>query len=611
VTTGLCGWFGRCDGASAEMLRTMAGPTAGESATHADDVSALFVDTGYEGGSVFSDGHYRAALAGEPRWSDPDLAALSARSGPAAALVEAFRRHRTDLFRFLHGPFALALYDESEDEALLAIDRFGIHALCYADGAPLVFGSTADSVRRHPRLGGTIDPQAIFNFVNFAVVPAPGTIWLDQKKLLPAQYLHRRKGTTRTGFYWQMPYREAGSKDKRALAEELMRLLQQAVRRAADGVANEHIGAFLSGGLDSSTVAGLLARLSGTAAKSFTMCFGAEEYDEVYYSRIAAKHFGLNAREHNVSPDEAVGVLETLARVYDEPFGNSSAIPTFCCARLAKGDGVSVLLAGDGGDELFAGNSRYRTQLMLDRYFRLPALFRKGLLEPLLASLPDAAMVGPVRKARSYVRLVTTPMPDRMLAYEHLDGAEIEAMFRPEMLQTVDRNQPMALARAAYDRPSQGDKLQRMMHLDIELALADNDLRKVRGMCRAAGVKVRFPFLDEDLADFSATLPADILMEGQRLRAFFKNSMQGFLPPEILDKKKHGFGMPYDLWIRSNPRVRQIVGDNVASFRRRAYCRPEFIDRLMAGYASDDARFAGRLWDIMILEMWLRERRVS
>lgn len=141
--------------------------------------------------------------------------------------------------------------------------------------------------------------------------------------------------------------------------------------------------------------------------------------------------------------------------------------------------------------------------------------------------------------------------------------------------------------------------------------MADNDLRKVRRMCRVAGTKVRFPFLDEDVAVFSAQLPAALLMEGLRLRAFYKKAMQGFLPEEILDKKKHGFGMPYDLWIRSNPRVRQIVGDNVASFRNRAYCRPEFIDDLLTRYDSDDPRCAGRLWDIMILEMWLRERSLS
>jgi asparagine synthase (glutamine-hydrolysing) len=587
----------------------MAGTVSG-GATHTDDICGLFVDAAYEGGSVFGDRRYRAALAGEPRWSDPELAALSARSGAAAALVEAARRHGQDLFRFLLGPFAFALHDVEKDESLLAVDRFGVHGLCYTEGSPLVFGQTTDSVRRHPRVSSTIDPQAIYNFVNFAVVPAPGTIYREQKKLLPAQYVHIAKGVARTGFYWQMPYREDAGKDPKALGVEMMRLLEQAVRRTADGVPGDKIGAFLSGGLDSSTVAGLLARQSAGPARSFTMCFGAEAYDEVYYSRIAAKHFGLNAREHNVSPDEAVGVLETLARDYDEPFGNSSAIPTFCCARVAASDGVSVLLAGDGGDELFAGNARYRTQLQLDRYVQLPALLRKGFLEPVIAALPEAALVGPLRKARNYVRLVTTPMPDRMLAYEHLGAAEAAAMFRPDFLRNVDQHQPMALARAVYARPQTGDELQRMMHLDIELALANNDLRKVRRMCRAAGVKVRFPFLDEDLADFSATMPADVQMPDNKLRGFFKTAAQGFLPPEIIDKKKHGFGMPYDLWIRSNPRVRQIVGDNVSSFRRRAYCRPEFIDDLLARHASDDARHAGRLWDIMILEMWMRERRI-
>ncbi len=149
------------------------------------------------------------------------------------------------------------------------------------------------------------------------------------------------------------------------------------------------------------------------------------------------------------------------------------------------------------------------------------------------------------------------------------------------------------------------------MHLDLELAMADNDLRKVRRMCRAAGVKVRFPFLDEDLATFSAQLPASVQMEGMRLRGFYKQAMQGFLPPEIRDKKKHGFGMPYALWIRSNPRIRQVVTDHVTSFKGRPYCNPAFIDALLAGYNSDDPRCAGRLWDIMILEMWLRERNLS
>jgi asparagine synthase (glutamine-hydrolysing) len=611
VSTGICGWFGRAPHDPATVLQSMAGAAQG-GASHADSAAGLFVDAAYEGGGVFSDGRIRAALAGEPTWSDPALASLAARSGHAAALTEAFRKHRTDLFRFLHGPFAFAIFDEAEDESLLAVDRFGVHALCYSvEARTQVFGSTADSVRRHPDVTSTIDPQAIFNYINFAVVPAPGTIYREQKKLLPAQYLHRTKGVSRTAYYWQMPYGTHPERDTRALGAEMHRLLEQAVRRSVDGTDIAQVGAFLSGGLDSSTVAGMLAGLTKGPARAFTMCFGAEAYDEVHYSRIAAKHFGLDAREHSVSPDEAAGVLETLARAYDEPFGNSSAIPTFCCARVAAENGVSVLLAGDGGDELFAGNSRYRSQLILDRYFNIPSVLRKGLIEPIAGALPEALLVGPARKARNYVRLATTPMPDRMLSYEHLGAAEMQEMFQPSLLRAVDTDHPMAIARAAYGRARSEDVLQRMMHLDLELAMADNDLRKVRRMCRAAGVKVRFPFLDEDLAAFSAQLPASVLMEGMRLRGFYKQAMQGFLPPEILDKKKHGFGMPYDLWIRSNPRVRQLVGDNVTSFKRRAYCNPAFIDNLLARHNSDDPRYAGRLWDIMILEMWLRERGLS
>ncbi len=609
--TGICGWFGRASHDPATTLRSMAGD-APDGASYTDAVSGLFVDVAYEGGGVFSDGRIRSALAGEPTWSDPALASIAARSGHAVALAEAFRRHRLELFRFLHGPFALVVYDEGEDESLLAIDRFGVHALSYASApGAQVFGTTTDSVRRHPAVTSTIDPQAIFNYINFAVVPAPGTIYREQKKLLPAQYLHRIKGTSRTGFYWQMPYGTHPDRDTKSLGAEMCRLIEQAVRRSVDGADLSQVGAFLSGGLDSSTIAGMLAGLVKGPARTFTMCFGAEAYDEVFYSRIAAKHFGFDAREHNVSPDEAAGVFDTLARAYDEPFGNSSAIPTFCCARVARENGISILLAGDGGDELFAGNARYRSQLMLDRYFEIPAALRKGLIEPIAGALPDALLIGPVRKARNYVRLVTTPMPDRMLSYEHIDAAELQAVFQPSFLRAVDPEQPMAIARDAYGRARSDDVLQQMMHLDLGLTLADNDLRKVRRMCRVAGVKVRFPFLDEELAAFSALLPASVLMEGMRLRGFYKQAMQGFLPPEILDKKKHGFGMPYDLWIRSNPRVREAVARCVGDFRQRDYCNPAYIDALLARHDSEDPRYAGRLWDIMTLEMWLRERGLS
>lgn len=612
MTTDLCGWFGRFDEASEAVLHRMAGAAPERQLrTHAGSAAGIYVDAGYEGADLFVDQRFKAGVLGRPRWSDPELASLAARSGDAAALATAYRKYKTELFQFLQGPFAIALHDEAESESLLAIDRFGVHTMNYTVSTdPLVFASTADGVRRHPRVASTIDPQAIFNFLSFSVVPAPGTIYREQRKLLPAQYLHCRKGEARLGFYWQVPYRET-AKQPDSLAEELHVLLRQAMRRAVEGRDIGGVGAFLSGGLDSSTVAGLLAGLSTTPAKSFTMYFGAEGYDEALYARKAVEHFALQAREHTLTPDEALALLPTLARDYDEPFANSSAIPAYYCARMARENGVGLLLAGDGGDELFAGNSRYATQLLLDRYFRVPASLRKGLIEPIVDAMPKALLLGPVRKIHKYVRLATTPMPDRMLAYEHLSEAEARAMFDSAVLREIDIHQPLAVAREVYNRPKAASMLARMLHLDLQLAIADNDLRKVRRMCRIAGVEVRFPFLDEDLAVFSAQIPADVLMKGGRLRAFYKDAMRGFLPQEILEKSKHGFGMPYDLWIKTNPGIRQLMTDCVASFRKRRYCNAGFIDALLTSADGGDPRSIGRLWDIMMLELWLRERGLN
>jgi asparagine synthase (glutamine-hydrolysing) len=367
----------------------------------------------------------------------------------------------------------------------------------------------------------------------------------------------------------------------------------------------------LSGGLDSSTVAGLLAEVTQTPARSFTIGFDSERHDEMHYARAAVKHFKLTPYQHYLTPDEAVAVLPMMARLYDEPFGNSSAIPTYYCGKLARENGVGVLLAGDGGDELFAGNSRYGTQTVFEHYNRIPSILRKGLLEPIALALPDGMRFAPLRKLRNYVRYAMTPMPDRMLAYEHMSESEARSTFERAFLNGVDLAQPMAIARRAYTRPESQSMLQRMMHLDLEIALADNDLRKVTVMTRAAGIRVRFPFLDEDLAAFSARVPPPLLMKGSALRSFYKFALKDFLPPDVLAKKKHGFGMPYDLWLRTNPRMKEIICDSLTRFKRRGYCVGKYLDDLVASHDKDDSRSAGRAWDIMTLELWLQARGLS
>jgi asparagine synthase (glutamine-hydrolysing) len=571
--------------------------------------AGLWVDDTAAAPRFYSEERYLVAIAGDPYWSVPELAARAEERGHAEALLEAFRRHRQDLFRFLHGPFSLALIDLEAGEAILAIDRFGIHSMYVAEVAGgLVFGATADSVRAHPAVSSTVDPQAIYNYFNYYTVPASGTIYNEQRKLLAAQVLHYRDGAARQSFYWSLDYSPEPRPRSEALVAELHEILARSVARAVGDAGEVAVGAFLSGGLDSSTVVGVLRKVSGAAPRTFTVGFPAEGYDEMHYARIAAKHFAANSHEHYLTAEETADAIPRIAAFYDEPFGNSSAVPTYFCARSAKERGVDLLLAGDGGDELFAGNARYASETARERYFRilqgLPRIVIGGPLT-LLGSGPMA------RRVRDHVALLTTPLPDRMLAYEHVAPDAARTMFVPDFLREVDLEAPLALARETYHRTSSPAALHRMMHMDLRITLADNDLRKVSTMCRMAGVRVRFPFLDEEVAAFAAKIPADILLRNGELRAFYKRAMRGFLPQEVIEKKKHGFGMPYDVWIHEDRRIREIATEAARSFGRRGICEEAHINALVQKSGEGDGRAASSLWDVMMLELWLQAHGTS
>lgn len=609
--SGLCGWLGASDsekpaeGILSAMARAI-GSAAGS--REARQGGALWVDDAPS--RLFCNGRHLVAIAGDPWWSAPELAGRAREQGHAETLLEAFRRNGLDFLGQIRGPFSLALLDLEAGEAVLAADRFGVHRIYFAAKRErLVFGSTADAVRAHPNVSATLDPQGLYNYFSYFTVPAPGTIYKEQQLLLPGQVLHYRGGAARQSFYWTLDYSpEPLRASEGQLAEGLHELLTRSVARAVDDAEGRRVGAFLSGGLDSSTVVGLLRKVTGAAPRTFTVGFDAEQYDEAHYARIAAEHFGAAAHEHYLTLEESIDAIPRIAAFYDEPFGNSSAVPAYYCARSAVERGIEVLLAGDGGDELFAGNSRYAAETARERYFRLLQVVPTALIGPGTALLGRGRTA---RRARNLLALLTTPLPDRMLAYEHVAPDEARAMFTSAFLSEVDLDAPLALARETYFRTSSPAPLHRMMHLDLRLAIADNDLRKVCAMCRMAGVRVRFPFLDEDLAAFAAKIPAEILLAGGELRAFYKSAMRGFLPQEIIEKKKHGFGMPYDLWIQSDPRLREIATEAAHSFRQRDICQAGYLDGLLRRSAEGDGKAASRLWDLMMLELWLQAHGVS
>jgi len=395
--------------------------------------------------------------------------------------------------------------------------------------------------------------------------------------------------------------------DKAAAAEELKLRLRQAVQANLVGEEAGRIGAFLSGGLDSSSVVGMAAGLLPEPLPTFTIGFPVEGFDEAHYAEIAGKHFGTKHQIYYLQPQDVVDVLLKAVKIYDEPFANSSLVPAYHCARLAREAGIDMMLAGDGGDELFAGNKRYAADAIFDHYARLPAALRKVLLEP-LAAVPFARNLGPLGKALRYVGHASQSVPSRM-AENLFQTLPPHKVLNASALADIDLDAPRVLADSIYNASPDASKVQRMMQLDLHLTLADTDLRKVVRMCELAGVRTRFPFLDDALAEFSARLSENLLMEDGELRKFYKDAMRGFLPDEIISKQKHGFGLPYTAFMNSHAPLRDLVCDSLSNLKSRAYFRADFldglIDRARMGKLSGHETVA---WDLIVLELWLQSR---
>jgi len=606
--SGLCGWFGFGAGAGENeaLLAKMAVPlTRFDQSTlqplvGARSAAALAAGPGYS--QVHREGSLIVALWGDARLAEEEGGAL------ARSLAALWRESPERLCAQLNGAFSLCILDEAQGSALLAIDRMGSHPLGWQmAGETLVFGSSADAIVRHPRTPGVIDPQGLFNYVYFHMVPSPGTVYQGQQRLLPGHYLLYRQGWVSTQSYWRMQFQEDGQRSVAELKEEFIGLLRQSVREAAGG---QKVGAFLSGGTDSSTIAGILCEVGGTPAQTYSIGFEAQGYDEMAYARLASRHFGTVHHEYYVTPDDVADAIPQIAAVFDQPFGNASAVPAYYCARMARADGVTRMFGGDGGDELFGGNERYAKQQVFALYEKVPALVRKALLEPAVFGFPGGSYVKVVRKARSYIEQASVAMPARLETYNLLGRYGADQVFTADFLRGADCGQPLASLQYSYGQSDAPSLINRMLALDLKITLADNDLPKVRKACELAGVEVAFPFLNDAMVAFSARLTPQQKLNGRQLRWFFKEALRGFLPDEIITKEKHGFGLPFGVWLQEHRRLQELAGDSLSALKARGVVRPEFIDRLLGQHLAEHAGYHGTMvWVLMMLEQWFAQRQ--
>lgn len=541
------------------------------------------------------------ALSGHATWEGARLS----NEEIATRVANNYARLGIETLRMISGDFAIAIIDPTRSEALLAIDRMGINALNWSvESGTLVFGTKVDSINQHPAISPVIDPQGVFDYTYFHVIPGPRTVYKNQWRVLPGEYVHFQNGSAKTGRYWQPEFVENIRAPFDTLKSEFVDALRTGVRNATTGA---RVGAFLSGGTDSSTLAGLLGQVTGEAARTYSIGFDEPGYDEMGYARLAAKHFGAQHHEYYVTPDDVAAAIPKIADAYDQPFGNSSAVPTYYCAKLAHDDGIDRLLGGDGGDELFGGNERYAKQWIFSLYDRVPSLLRHALIEPLTFGLPGGQHLPGFRKWRRYVEQAHLGMPARMETYNLLDRFGHTKIFTSDFLENVDIAHPHKHLAAVYGEVHGATLISRMLALDFRITLADNDLPKVRETCHLAGVDIMFPMLDDAVMDFSLKLAPDMKLRGTQLRWFFKEALKDFLPTEIINKQKHGFGLPFGPWLNKSKALQNIVYDSLDGLRQRDIVRAEFLDELNQHVAAHPAYYGTMAWVLMMLEQWFRK----
>jgi asparagine synthase (glutamine-hydrolysing) len=601
--TGLFGTFAETAAPDARNASNDAAGTAGPVArVHTSAHGFMAVEPGAIPAAVYAEGGITVGVYGLPSAEGTTRAVAGPIDQAAHRLLHDYRRRGTQVLDELVGHCCVAIWDEARRRLVLAVDRLGVEQMFVARARNgIAFATSVELLAPLSATAPSVSRQALFDYFYFHVVPSPISIYEGIERLGPGECLTWQDGRIERTRYWQAEFQEAHERPFEELQREFVAALEASV---ADAVAGARCGAFLSGGTDSSTIAGFMRRCGGDVTDTYSIGFEAEGYDEMAYARTAARHFGTVHHEYYVTPDDVVDAIPGLARIHDQPFGNSSAVPAYYCARQAAADGIQRMIGGDGGDELFGGNARYATQSVFSLYERIPALLRSRVIEPAARRLPAA--IPPLRKVRSYVEQASVPMPERTETYNLLRRLGHRSVFRDELLEQVDPMQPSTLQSQAYFNPTARSLINRQLAMDMKFTLADNDLRKVIRSCELAGLPVAFPMLDHRVVDFSLKLAPHLKLRGTTLRYFFKRALAGFLPDEIIRKPKHGFGLPFGPWAVTHPRLRAFAFDSISDLAGRGIFRRELLDRVPDQLREHPGYYGSLAWVLMMLEQWFK-----
>jgi asparagine synthase (glutamine-hydrolysing) len=521
-------------------------------------------------------------------------------SSDTETIVHLYEKYDLACLDHLRGMFAFALWDGRTRRLLLVRDRLGIKPVFYRlEPGRLVFASEARALRELAEEPLEVDPQSVYDFFGFRYIPAPRTLYRGVEKLLPGHFLIADYSGVHTREYWDIPGEEDPPRPANQVADELVAQLRESIRLRL--VADVPLGVFLSGGTDSSALVALMTELEARPVRTFSVGFEESEYSELPYARAVERRFATEHHELIVRAEQMVCELPRLVTFRGEPLAEPTDVALYLLSRLAS-ESVKVVLAGEGGDELFAGYPKYAADPLAALVSALPQSVTRALIRCL-----------PYRQRRARIALEALSIRDEAERsatwFASFSRPERENLFAPEFLAQVDPTHPARVFDSYLQKQRQGTPLKRMLYADLKVWLPDNLLLRGDLMTMAASLEERVPFLDHKLVEFAACIPTRLLVRGLRTKVLLKRAFEQVLPREILYRRKAGFAVPVGAWFRKplNAFVRDLVLSPEAL--RRGYFNPASMETLVREHLGGIRDREKQLWALVNFELWCRHAK--
>jgi len=521
-------------------------------------------------------------------------------------VLHLYDEYGVDCLQHLRGMFALAIWDENERSLFLARDRVGKKPLLYSHqvSGDLIFGSEFVALLKHPAVSREVDHEAIDGYLSYLCVPAPQTAFKQIRKLEPGHWLRWKDGQIETHRYWQPDFSKKAKITENEAIEETTRILRESTRLRM--ISEVPLGAFLSGGVDSSTVVALMAQESDRPVKTFSIGFEEEDFSELKYAKRVAEHVGAEYHEFIVRPN-ALDVIPTLVEHYGEPYADSSAIPTYYVSKETRKH-VTVALNGDGGDESFAGYERYAAMRIAEAYTRVPKALRKVFVEAPINLLPTSELKrSRFRDAKRFLDAAKLPRTERYFRWmSTFNGDAKRGLYTADFAASVSSRKASDLLAGWFAKANGTGTLDATLLTDQMTYLPNDLLVKVDIASMANSLEARSPFLDHNLIEFAATLPESMKMRGVETKSLLKKVAARLVPKEVIYRRKMGFGVPVGRWFRGE--MKDFVRGVLLSEKslKRGIIKPEIIERYVSEHTSGERDHAFQLWTLLMLELWFQ-----